>query len=313
MATSSGRRQSNTAASTPPIPRDETPASNSASCEPWYRKMSSRACSEGSRGAGGTGTDDGAVVDDVCIRRFYICIAADRVCAVTPPDSVEQKQEFRRIMRSVVLPRRGVLLLALCVLAPACGDEQAAVVPDLGAIVPDLSTDLSIGDLAVAHDLTWIFDLAHCVPLTPVDGFASSADAAGFCDGTTLAGTCAQAFFARFASCYVPAGCREYHRTNNTIASWSFASGAYTFWDLSGIRAFSQSGHSCASSDSTGLSQDDRWTLNDGTKLTINWTSGNVTCPDGSQIQISNPKSCDALNTLVTVPMAGSDPGCCLP
>jgi hypothetical protein len=210
---------------------------------------------------------------------------------------------------------RGALLLALCVLLPSCTDEQTTVATDLGAVVPDLS----VGDLAVAHDLTWIVDLGHCVPLTPVDGFASSADAAGFCDGTTLAGTCAQPFFAKFAACYVPAGCREYYRVNNTRASWGWASGASIWWDATGIRDFEQNGQRCAYADSSSLSNpsgathDDHWKLGDGTTLTINWTSGNVTCPDGSQIQISNPTSCDALNTLMSVPPTLSDPGCCLP
>ncbi len=77
---------------------------------------------------------------------------------------------------------------------------------------------------------------------------------------------------------------------------------------------FDQNGQRCARADSTGSpSGDERWTLGDGTMLTINWTSGNVTCPDQSQIQISTPTSCDALNTLISVPPFGSDPGCCLP
>jgi len=206
---------------------------------------------------------------------------------------------------------RGALLLALCVLGLSCSDE-AATGPDLATVLPDLA----VGDLAVA-DLAapiYLFDMAHCAPLSPVDGFASSADAAGFCDGTTLAGTCAQPFFAAYASCYVPAGCRQYFRVNNGRASWEFASGASINWDASGIRDYRQNDDQCALASTSGsVSGDDHWTLGDGTTLTINWTSGNVTCPDGSQIQLANPKSCDALNTLMAVPPLGSDPSCCLP
>lgn len=210
--------------------------------------------------------------------------------------------------------RCALLIACAVVVGPACDNDAPAPVGDLGVTIPDLSTnDSAPADLAPARDLTVILDMALCAPPTPRDGFASSADAAGLCDGTTIAGTCAQAFFTAFATCYVPAGCRVYHRDNNTRASWDFASGASIFWDATGIRSFSQNGHSCAFANSANFAQDDQWTLSDGTKLTINWTSGNVTCPDGTQIQISNPRSCDALNTLMLVPPLGSDPGCCLP
>jgi hypothetical protein len=204
---------------------------------------------------------------------------------------------------------RGALLLAHCVLVAACADDQTTITTDLGTVVPDLS----VGDLAAVPDMTYNIDFAHCAPFTPVDGFASSADAAaGFCDGTTLAGTCAQAFFASFAACYVPAGCRVYLRNANTGGSWQYASGASGSWDITDISGYGMNGHPCATVDGNNAARDDHWTLADGTKLTINWTSGNVTCPDGSTIQIANPASCDALNALINT-LHKSDPGCCLP
>jgi hypothetical protein len=202
---------------------------------------------------------------------------------------------------------RGALLVALSVFGLSCSDDEGAIGPDLGAVVPDLS----VRDLATPLDLSYVLDMAHCAPLSP-DGFASSADAAGFCDGTTLAGTCAQAFFSSFAACYVPAGCRVYYRENNTRGSWQYASGASGHWDITDYSDYEMNGHSCAYVDGNNIARDDHWTLADGTKLTINWTSGNVTCPDGSTIQIANPTSCDALMALINTPHT-SDPGCCLP
>ncbi|HXU69136.1 MAG TPA: hypothetical protein VN947_07390 [Polyangia bacterium] len=205
------------------------------------------------------------------------------------------------------------LCLALLFLASACGDDTTAAV-DLGAPVDDLSVaDLSVADLAVPSDF------AVCI-MPPPDGFDTPVDAGGFCAGTSIAGTCIATFFAQLSECFVPKGCcRPSGGGNSHGVTWQSGAGFYTFSGVDGDYYAAQN-VACAFSTSGGVTPAGvRWTLQGGsTSLTITDGTYDVTCPDGSHINVGNPAGqCAELDRLLapfaTASCMSPPSSCCVP
>jgi len=151
------------------------------------------------------------------------------------------------------------------------------------------------------EDMSPLYDFAMC---GPVDAQPADVDAAGFCDGTPLAGTCLQPLFQRFAECFVPAGCCTEWGANSVRVEW--ASGAeldsdtLNFGDryygrTLGPGNYTSCLHAIRRSDGQGYD----FHFPD-TTVTINPTTGDVTCSDGSQVNIGlNLGDCGALNSIL--------------
>jgi hypothetical protein len=197
---------------------------------------------------------------------------------------------------------RSSLLLAALLLA-GCDDDSAPTSADFAAP--------SVDDMAAALDLSPFPDMAPwCVASDA--SFPPSLDAGGFCDGTTMAGTCAQEFFRKFAECFRPAGCCLYNGSVN-VPGFAWESGA-RFQSEPGDREYYQNGAHCAHQGAPlpGVTGD-RWTLGDGEVLDVDTTTGDVTCPDGSHANIgANYGGCAELNTLRgDTSIFGYDPAMC--
>jgi hypothetical protein len=200
---------------------------------------------------------------------------------------------------------RALGLVALLTLAAsACDDGATVASADLAAPVDGLE---------IAADLASLRDLASAEMCTPAThAFDLTVDTAGFCAGTTLAGTCVQTFFARIAACFVRAGCCQVgpsamHRS----VAWE-SGAAYTNQVGIGPWQYSMAGTSCGGGYTSV--QTDYWTGPDGSKLTYTTPSGAVTCPDGSAINVGNlGGQCAELDDLLQPwhPLQCS-PACCV-
>jgi hypothetical protein len=190
--------------------------------------------------------------------------------------------------------RQFAALLCACALLSACDEDGRAT--DLA-----VSTDLALGpDLAVP-DLA-LRDLAEASVCRPEMTFPTfpPPDAGGFCDGTPLAGTCAQAFFARVADCFNPAGCCVGTGSNTVLRGWE--SGAnYRFGMADRQWSLSQNGVSCAGNfPSSATTAPMKWTASDGSELPFfDPTTGELHCPDGSQTNVGAYGQCLALQHLL--------------
>jgi hypothetical protein len=184
--------------------------------------------------------------------------------------------------------RHFAALLCACALFAACDDDSAV---DLA-----VSTDLAMGPDLAAPDLASMVDMA--VLCRPEMEFPPP-DAAGFCDGTPLAGTCAQAFFARVAACYNPAGCCIGDGMNTVYRSWE--SGAHYSYSLATSRwMLTQNGMGCASSVDSTLPNALQWSGPDGSELPFfDPNTGELHCPDGSQLNVGPFGQCPELQRLL--------------
>lgn len=207
------------------------------------------------------------------------------------------------------------LALLACASVAGCDDETAA--SDLSAPVEDL---------AIARDLSAPVDAALCFAGPPPDAFIPSTDAGAFCVGTTIAGTCAQAFFERIYDCFAPAGCCvlvPYGLHHGAHIEFYWASGAVSFDQrtaspVDGILYPGKSWSMCASCGwvdfGGGPGGTDRWSLPDGTKMIVNPATGDVTCPDNSQANIGpGYEQCPEMDARLDVTHKGTPIYHCLP
>jgi hypothetical protein len=192
----------------------------------------------------------------------------------------------------------GRWLLLLAFAAVGCGDD--------GALAPDLAAP-SMADLGMP-------DLAGTI------------DASGFCEGTSLAGTCAQSFFAHLAECFPPvSGACVSHSPSSwwwtecwesgariskaTIGSscgprWVWANGATFCMDRN---------HSpdCASNvEVWTIPQSEAFPYATGPSMLVDTVTGDVTCPDGTHANIGPDfGNCAALHAVInTLKLYGQCP-----
>jgi hypothetical protein len=186
----------------------------------------------------------------------------------------------------------GLALVIALAGAAGCDDEWRP--PDF-AVPIDMQVP---ADLARPGDLTPPLDAFVCTGGPPPDAFVPSTDAGSFCVGTSLAGTCAQAFFERIYDCFAPAGCcagQVYGVKHGAHIDYEWASGAHSTDQRvsspnDGINYPGKSWGMCDECGRVefggGAGGNDLWTLPDGTTMTINPATGDVTCPDSSQANI---------------------------
>lgn len=198
-----------------------------------------------------------------------------------------------------------VALFVACFALTGCGDDDTieTLSPDLSATAP---LDLARGP----NDLGTIPDQNGC--FYPPDAFGPPLDAGGFCEGTPLAGTCAQTFFAKLASCFQPAGCCQADGSNTLYRSWQ--SGAhYIFRMGTSYYSFSQNDIQCASSLGTEIQPYHQWTASDGSTIIFDPATGALTCPGDAQINVGAYGSCPALEALLHQFQCPATPDCCTP
>jgi hypothetical protein len=158
--------------------------------------------------------------------------------------------------------------------------------------------DLAVPDLGSPEDLSRTYDAGY--PFV---------DAAGYCDnavdipdaGGGLAGTCAQAFFEKLVGCYVPSGPCVYDYPNSSRFRVCWQSGA-ALEEIGGIspRYYVNGTFLCMSMTRISAGHVEVWTAYDGTVLQYDKFSGDVTCPDGSHLNLgSEYGNCTALFNLV--------------
>jgi hypothetical protein len=198
-------------------------------------------------------------------------------------------------------------VVALCGLLAVGCDDDASLPADLAA-----SSDLSAAtDLAPPKDLT---------PPPPVcmipDGGtpASPVDAGAFCAGTPLDGTCVQAFFAKIAGCFQPAGCCALMASMHERVDW--ASGArYDHYIPEYSISYEQSGALCGQQmSSLGTPPPPgHWTAGDNSTLTVTPAIGlsngpfDATCSDGTHVSFS-AGDCADLDALLSPNLQGCVP-----
>jgi hypothetical protein len=191
-------------------------------------------------------------------------------------------------------------------------DDDTAGADDLAMPLYDFATvhDLATSDLTAAPP-------EMCVP-NPPDAFDVSVDAGGFCAGTPIAGTCVQTFFAKLAECFVPAGCCRNGPGSITV-TMAWESGAYySTYAIDQERHYAMINQSCANSRRSGLPDTDRWVGADGSTLALVLSTGVLTCPDGSTVNIGTLSGqCAELDALLhPAPPLGcfqAFPNCCVP
>jgi hypothetical protein len=197
-------------------------------------------------------------------------------------------------------------IVALCALAlVGCGDDFTP--PTDLAVVP---LDLSPAGARDLADLTplppWLCPYtpdAWTPPTTPVD-------AGVFCAGTPIDGTCVQAFFAKIAACFQPAGCCTLGPNIHEKVDW--ASGAHYYWYATEDQLwYSQGGAACGGQSSPSFGVSGQWTGPDGSALTVTpaisrYSFGpfDATCPDGTHVSF-NTSDCAELVALISPSVQG--------
>ncbi len=205
--------------------------------------------------------------------------------------------------------RVGAFLVGACIACAAC-DDAATPAPDLAA-----ATDLAapVDDLAVGPDFAHgPPDMVACS--YPPDAFGPAPDAAGFCDGTPLAGTCAQAFFARVRACYRPAGCCQASGSNRLYLSYQSGAGYYFNMQVSQW-SLRQDGYTCAESPDDTAPDPFHWRADDGSEIPyFDPRSGELHCADGTQLNVGAYGTCPALHDLLfPFPVSCWTSSCCVP
>lgn len=189
-----------------------------------------------------------------------------------------------------------LILAVLAAAAGGCDDDSSAPID-----LDDLSVP-AVDDLQAPADLAPppVDAALVCVGGPPPDAFVPSTDAGAFCVGTSLAGTCAQAFFERIYDCFAPAGCcvsAPYGLHHGAHIEYYWANGATSIDQrvaspVDGINYPGRSWGMCATAScgrvelGGGPGATDKWSLPDGTVMIVNPATGDVTCPDNSQTNI---------------------------
>jgi len=211
-----------------------------------------------------------------------------------------------------------VLALGGCLSAPATPDAASASdggyapASDLGLLPPlDLAPvplgdgGLAMPDLAVASDLALAStDMGRLAPDDAAAGDLGPPTI--FCDGTPVAGTCAAAFFAPVASCFVATGgCSENKSMAGGITCWQSGARLVATFDgammtTSGVWS-GPSGECMAGTVGTDANGNTVFTLQQGgATLVYNAGTGDVTCPDGSTVNIGPVEGyCPALQSVL--------------
>ena len=174
------------------------------------------------------------------------------------------------------------------------------------------------------HDLTISFgpgpDLSVPPDLAPPPDLTPEPDLAGpaFCAGTPVDGTCAQGYFAAVTKCYSPTGpCKNNMPTNGAVnACWQSGASFSATYDMVSMMAhgiWKQLTTTCMTADvMTANGKPVFHFTTPGGKLVYDSGTGAVTCPDGSKANIGPQYGmCDALGTLVGVPMNNCTMGPC--
>ncbi len=204
--------------------------------------------------------------------------------------------------------RVGAFIVGACIACAAC-DDAVTPPPDLAAPA-DLAAP--VDDLAVARDFAHgPPDMVACS--YPPDAFGPAPDAAGFCDGTPLAGTCAQAFFARARACFHPAGCCQTTGSNTVRRTWESGATYYEALAVSEWR-LTQDQFICAASSDSTTPNAYRWTASDGSELPyFDPATGELHCPDGTQLNVGTDGQCADLAALLRLPPCQVTANCCVP
>jgi hypothetical protein len=116
---------------------------------------------------------------------------------------------------------------------------------------------------------------------------------AAFCAGTSIAGTCAQPFFARMAACFTPSGPTTAQAQSPSMVTLCWTGGARLVVTMSAVAGvsgtYSQSGTTCATLHIDNPNDPTKAVFHfaapDGETLSFDGV-GNLTCPDGSQAKI---------------------------
>jgi hypothetical protein len=166
---------------------------------------------------------------------------------------------------------------------------------DAGAFVEDDDLGHAGGDLG---------DLAprpgRDLSFSPPD--LVGADFAGFCEGTAVAGTCVQSFFAALPYCFQPAGiCHEQIPVVAGSTTWCWKDGAELRQSLaaaSATRTFVMGAAVCFSETTPTGGQSSF--LAGGMTLLLDTTTGAFKCPGGTTGSIgANLGGCTALRDLL--------------
>jgi hypothetical protein len=158
-------------------------------------------------------------------------------------------------------------VVALCAfLAASCGDDTVVPIPPLDLGVSD---DLAVGPPDLLQMCPSVYDLSARTP---------------FCAGTSVAGTCVQAFFQPIVDCWVAAG--PCSCSKDGVCNWVSGARANLLPpDDGGLGTLTQCGTLCARYSGYMSST---WRAPDGTTLTIydppSSTTLYATCPDGTQV-----------------------------
>ncbi len=174
-------------------------------------------------------------------------------------------------------------------------------------------------DQATAPDLATPPDLATRPDLARGDGGMLA-----FCAGTTVAGTCLQAYFSPVANCWPATGACTTNAPSQGATNTCWQTGAQFFSTQSMAGAHGEwkaanGAITCMSADATvggmGIPIFAFVSLT-GEHLGMDFTTNKVTCPDGSTFTLpanfaSDFGGCAALKNMLTVPMGSCSKGAC--
>jgi len=181
-----------------------------------------------------------------------------------------------------------VIAVVSCSVASACGNTVTTAGGQGGGATTAASTTTSATSSSKAVTAT------HAV--TATTDAASTTSSGGFCDGSKVAGTCAQPFFAAVASCLSTLGsCVDQitptgATTFNEDVCWSTGQRRHTAADASNNTTVStwtsKASAACLTTQSTN--ELGTYTAN-GTSLVYDESTGQLSCPDGSTANIGVP------------------------
>jgi hypothetical protein len=198
------------------------------------------------------------------------------------------------------MSHRWLTLLLFC----ACS-ERALEIPQAGSRPPDPGPPAGAPDLSIRP----LADLASA----RVADLASPPDlaASGFCAGTKVAGTCAQAFFAGVAACWGALDSCTYQITPTGTYTFTlddcFSSGQHRHTDANGQTHDTQSTWTNAAG-TVCLTDSAHYEAGPltagGVTLSYDESSGALVCPDGSTFNIGaldSPELCNAVEVILSV------------
>ncbi len=181
----------------------------------------------------------------------------------------------------------GVFIVACSGLA-ACGNSLTTARAQGGGA----STGAAGSTAATTTSKATSVSSTHAIAAT-TDAVSTTASGGGFCDGTKVSGTCAQAFFAAAAACLSTLGaCTDQitptsATTFNEDVCWSTGQTRHVQADgtshVTTSTWVSQTSATCLTSNSTY--EQGTYTAN-GTSLVYDESTGDLTCPDGSSANI---------------------------